>query len=162
MDYHLKPIGKKCAATEKSLEPGTLCHSVVVDKDGELVRLDFSEEGWSGTPDGTLGHWKCTVPIPTETKVKPLDTDALMRYFEQIEEDGNPTQEKFRYVIALLLLQKRRLKLEGSQNDGDIEYLELIGARGEGPFLVRDQHLEDEEISQLQSSLNSHLAAEWN
>lgn len=161
MDYHLKPLGKKCAATEQPFEPGLLCHSVVVEVNGELVRLDFSEEGWTGPPEGTLGHWTCLVPIPSETKAKPLDTDALMRYFEQLEEDGNPTQDKFRYVIALLLLQKRRLKLDGSQKDGEIEYLELSGARGEGPFLVRDQHLEDEEIAQLQSSLNTHLAAEW-
>lgn len=162
MDYQLKPIGKTCAATQKSLEAGATCYSVVIDKDGELVRLDFSEEGWTGIPEGTVGQWKCVVPTPTQTKTQPLDTDALMRYFEQIDEDGNPAQDKFRYVIALLLLQKRRLKLEGSRKDGEIEYLELIGTRGEGPFLLRDQQLEDEEVTQLQNSLNTHLASEWN
>jgi hypothetical protein len=51
------------------------------------------------------------------------------------------------------------LQLEGSRKDGEIEYLVLIGSRSEGPFEVRDQHLSTEEIQQLQSDLNAHLAA---
>ena len=76
--------------------------------------------------------------------------------------DANPAQDKFRYVLALLLLQKRRLKIEGSRQDGDVEYLELVGSQGEGTFEVRMQQLEDAEIEQLQRDLNAHLATEWN
>ena len=84
-----------------------------------------------------------------------------MRYFEQLCEDANPAQDKFRYILALLLLQKRRLKMEGSRQDGEIAYLELVGSRGEGIFEVRDQQLSAEEIEQLQQTLNTHLASEW-
>ena len=127
--------------------------------DTSRIRLDFSEDGWSGPPEGMVGHWRCLVPEPVESGPKPLDPEALFRYFEDTAEDQNPTQEKFRYVVALLLLQKRRLQLEGSRQDGEIEYLQLIGSRSEGPFEVRDQYLTPEEIQQLQSDLNAHLSA---
>ena len=159
MDYHLKPIGKTCAATEEPLEPGTLVHSVLVERDGESVRLDFSTQGWSGPPDGTIGQWQCVVPEPVSEKPKPLDPDSLLEQFERMTEDANPAQEKLCYVIALLLMQKRRLQLEGTRRDGEIAYLQFIGQRGEGPFEVRDQQLTGEEIAAVQSSLNQHLHA---
>ena len=161
MDYHLKPIGKTCAATGNELVPGSVCHSVLVERGSELVRLDYSDEGWNGPPEESIGHWSCVVPEQDKTKVKPLDTDGLMRYFEQLDEDANPAQEKFRYVLALLLLQKRRLRLEDSRHEADVEYLQLTGSHGEGPFEVRDQQLDKSEIDQLQNNLNSHLMTEW-
>jgi hypothetical protein len=42
-----------------------------------------------------------------------------------------------------------------------VEYLSLVGTRGEGPFEVPDQHLQDDEIEQLQKDLNANLAAQW-
>ena len=164
MDYHLKPIGKVCAATANPLVPGSVCHSVVVEEnagDG-MTRLDFSDEGWSGPPNGTIGYWKSIVPDSTQPKNKPLDPDALMSYFEQIYEDANPAQEKFCYVLSLMLLQKRRVKLDGSRYEGETEYLELSGSRGEGPFTVRNSNLSDDEIAEFQTSLNSCLDSEWN
>lgn len=158
MSYRVKPVGKTCAGTGEPLVPGSRIHSVLVDQGHAHVRLDFSEDAWNGPPEGTIGHWKCLVPEPAASGPKPLDTEALFRFFEETADDQNPMQEKFRYVVALLLLQKRRLQLEGSRVDGEIEYLQLVGSRSEGPFEVRDQHLSQEEIQQLQSDLNAHLS----
>ena len=161
MNYHLKSVGKACAATGKELVPGMKCHSALVEKHGELIRIDFSQEGWDGPPEGTVGHWHFTVPHIVESKTPSMDANSLMRYFEQFGEDLNPAQEKFRYILSLLLLQKKKLKVQNTRLDEDIEYLELVGIHGEGPFEVKQQNLSNEEIEQLQQDLNSHLAAEW-
>ena len=158
MDYRLKPIGKTCTVTGNELVPGSVCLSTLVEQDGRFVRLDFSEAGWNGPPEGAVGYWHCTVPQPEQNSRKLLDANALMGYFEQLCEDANPSQDKLRYVLSLLLLQKRRLKLQGSRQDGDAEYLELIGSQGQGPFEVRDCYLSEDEINQLQKDLNVHLA----
>ena len=161
MDYHLKPLSKTCSASGEELAPGSRCHSVLVEQNGQLLRLDFAENAWSGPPEGTLAHWRTVVPDQKPTKAKPLDPEVLLRYFEQLCEDANPAQDKFLYILALLLVRKKRLKLEGSRQDGEIEYLQLIGSAGEGPYEVRNQQLDDDEIEQLQSELNTHLEAEW-
>jgi len=161
MDYHLKPIGKKCDATGEELVPGTKCHSVLVEKDGELTRLDFSEAGWASWQGEAVGTWQSIVPQPVTNKNKTIDADGLMAYFDQMTEDANPAQENLRYVLALLLLQKRRLRLEGSCTSGDQEYLQLSGSQGEGMYEVRDFQLEEDEMHQLQETLNAHLTQEW-
>jgi hypothetical protein len=159
MDYRLKPLGKVCAATDAPLEPGSVVHSVLVEQEGETVRLDYCDAGWQGPPEGIIAHWRCTVPEPETQKPRPLDADALLEHFEKMLEDANPTQQQLCYVIALLLMQKRRLQLEGTRYDGEIAYLEFIGQRGEGPFEVRDQQLTGEEIAELQGTLARHLGA---
>ncbi len=161
MDYRLKPVGKTCASTGDELVPGGACYSALVEQQGELVRLDFSEVGWTGPPEGTVGYWRTVVPNADSRRDKPLDTEALLRYFEQLCEDTNPAQAKLAWVLSLLLLQKRRLHIDGARIDGEIEYVQLSGSRGEGPFEVRDQNLSEEEIEQLQQSLTAQLVAEW-
>jgi hypothetical protein len=159
MDFHLKPIGKTCAATHAPLEPGQIVHSVLLEKNGERVRLDYSEGGWSGVPEGTIAHWQCRVPKPLIEKPRPLDPDVLLEQFEQMLETTNPQQQKLCYVIALLLMQKRRLQLEATRFEDDVAWLQFVGQRGEGLFEVRDQQLTGQEIAELQGSLTQYLRA---
>lgn len=160
MDYQLKPIGKTCAQTGRELRPGEVCYSAVIEKGSDWLRLDYSLEAWNGPPEGSIGFWKCTVPARSDTKHRALDPDALLRHFEQLYEDANPAQDKFRYVLALLLVQRRRLRINGTRTEGGVSFLELGGLQGEGPFDVRDQQLDEQEIAALQEELNLRLTAE--
>lgn len=160
MDYQFRSIGKSCAGTGREFQPGERIHCVLIERNGELVRLDFSEDGWKGRPEGTVGDWIARLP-DGDPKPKTIDTESLMRYFELLCEDPNPAHDQFRYVLALLLLQKRRLRLEGSRTDDDgDEFLQVIGSKNEGPFEIRDQQLSEVEITQLQNSLSQQLADE--
>jgi hypothetical protein len=160
MDYQLKPLGKICAQTGRKLLPGDVCYSAVVPKGSEWERVDFSRDAWNGPPAGAIGYWKCTVPQAVEAKRRMLDPDALLRHFEQLCEDASPARDKFRYVLALLLVQRRRLRISGTRSDGAASFLELSGMQGEGPFEVRDQQLETDEIEALERELNQRLTAE--
>ncbi len=152
-EYNVKPVGRICAGTGQELMPGSLCHSVLVEKDGDLLRLDYSEAGWTQPPHGLLAHWRCEIPEVSATVKKSLDVDDLMRQFEQLSDEASPAQDKFRYVLALLLLRRRRLKLDGTKLIDDQESLEVTGARGEGTFLVPVQQLDDAEVQQLQDAV---------
>ena len=161
MDYHLKPLAKKCAQTGEDLVPGTICHSVLIEQDGEHVRLDFSDEGFRQWQGEAIATWQTVVPEPVVNKKPTIDADGLMAYFDQLTEDANPAQEKLGYVLALWLLQKRRVRLEGSHHDGNDEYIQVSGSQGEGMYEVRDFQLEEDELHELQETLNAHLTQEW-
>lgn len=161
MEYHIRPLGKACAATGRALTPGMRVTSVLVERNGELMRLDYSPEGWAGPPEHAVGQWQCDVPRPADAASRPVDPQALLAYFEQVLEDANPAQQQIAYVLALSLLQLRRLKLEGARVDEEGQFLTLLGSRGEGPYEVRDQQLPDEQIRRLQAEVQVALQAEW-
>lgn len=162
MDYHFKPPSKNCASTGKPLAPGATCHSVLVDKGGVLTRLDYSDEGWQGPPEGHIGYWKTIVPMGNDPREQRLDPDAAFRYFEQLNEDPSAENERKRYVLALLLLQHRKLRLEDSRSDDCGSILQLSGIRGEGTYEVQDLQLSEADTRQIQAELKVHLATEWN
>ena len=161
MDLHVKRLGRTCAASGDDLVPGSDCYSALIERDGELVRLDFAADAWTGPPDGAIGYWRMRVPESAAPGAPQFDPETLLRYLEQLSENGGPTEERLRYVLALVLLKKRRLRIEGTRQDGDAQYLELVGTRSEGPFVVRHQPFSEQEIEQLQSELTARLSAEW-
>jgi hypothetical protein len=161
MDYRFKSPGKTCAATGKPLAPGSTCHSVLIEKDGDLIRYDYSDESWTGPPAGHVGYWKTLVPAAPDLKTQRLDPEAAQRYFEQLSEEASPVHDQTRYVLALVLLQHKRLRLDNTRGDGDDEILELSGTHGEGTFEVRNLNLPETETQKLQLELKAHLTSEW-
>jgi hypothetical protein len=159
MDYQLKPLGKTCSKSGAKLLPGEVCYSAVVAKGNDWERIDFSRDAWQGPPEDAIGYWRTKVPPQTEAR-RRLDSDALLRYFEQLCEDANPAQDKFRYVLALLLVQRRRLRITGTRGERTTTILELVGMQGEGPFGVPEQQLTPDEIDTLENELNERLTAE--
>lgn len=158
MDYAFRSIGRTCSATGAELTPGTLCRSALVERDGRLERLDFALSSWTTPPPDTIGHWRCRVPAAATPQVRRLDADTLMQEFERLEETGHEQVRRLRYVLALLLLQKKRLELEDCREEDDINLLILIGTKGEGPFEVRDEQLSADEIAAVQRELLSQLS----
>lgn len=161
VEYHFRPLGKTCAATGNPLQPGTVVQSVLFERHGQFERLDFSVAGWTGMPGGALARWRCRVPEPVRQSQAPLDPESLLSYFEQLVEDANPAHDKLRYVLALFLLQRRRLKLDGSRHDGERDLLQVSGSRGEGPYEIVDQQLAEAEIRQLQGEIAQLMNTEW-
>lgn len=153
MDFNVRPIGKTCAQSGKMFRPGEICWSVLLEQDGRLVRQDVSADVWQGPPTGAIGHWKCTIPETPETARLKLDPDSLFEYFVQLDESPNAVQRQYRYVLALLLLRKRRLILEDVCHDEDRPVMRLVGTGGEGPFDVGEEELSEDQIQRLQHQL---------
>jgi hypothetical protein len=161
MDYVVKSIGKVCAGTGRELIPGESAHSVLREQRGEMIRDDYSVEGWNQLPDAekdVFAHWITSVPpAKSEEGPQPLGPEQLFEFFEQMLEDMNPAQEQIKYVLALLLMQKKRLRMESTREEDGIGFLTLSGSQGEGPFEVREQQLSDEEIARLQQELGAAI-----
>jgi hypothetical protein len=157
MDQPIKPLGKTCSATGRPLQPGERCRSALVERGTDLVRLDFAPEAWTGPPTGTVATWEVVVPVPLEAATKRHDADEILRYFEELCEASNPLQDKLRYVLALWLLQKRRLRQDGTRSEGDVQFLQLSAAAGEFSCEVPELRLSPDEVQTLQRELDVRL-----
>ena len=140
------------------MTPGTVCRSALVERDGRFERLDYALAAWNGAPEGVIGHWRCRVPAATTPQVRRLDPEELLAQFERLEDTGHEQVRRLRYVLALLLLQRKRLVLEDCRSEDDINWLIIVGTKGEGPFEVRDEQLGPEEIAAIQRELMEAVA----
>ena len=153
MDFNIRPISKVCAATGESLVAGSECWSVLVEENGRIVRHDYSSEAWTGPPEAAVGYWKCQAPAESSTQPQLIDPDSLFEYFVQLCESPNTVEQDYQYVLALLLLRKRRLILEQTIEIDDRPAMRLNGSGGEGPFEVEERELTEPQILQLQDQL---------
>ncbi|MCA8986166.1 MAG: hypothetical protein KDA78_00900 [Planctomycetaceae bacterium] len=159
MDYSLKPLSKNCSATGQPLEPGDLCYSVLIEKNGRHERLDFSSSAWKGVPEGALGVWRTEVPAAEIKPVNPFDNQRLLDQFIEFTEQCNDSQKKLRYVLALLLVRKKQLVHEQNfEQDGE-QWMQLRGVRGEGLFKIPEEKLTQHEMTRLQAEIDQWTQA---
>ncbi len=153
-----RPVHKRCFATGQAFVPGQQVISELIERaDGSLERRDYLPEAYPGPREETIGYWHTRVPDAAERK--QVSTDDLFDYFERLYEQEQPANDRLLFVLALLLLQKKRLILDADPTVGD-EFMSVVGSNGEGPYRVRCMDLSDEEIEQLQRTLQAMMAAD--
>jgi hypothetical protein len=115
MDYEIHRSTRHCAKTGRELKPGEAFYSALTTAGAELVREDYSAEAWEGPPAEALGWWKSHVPSPDAKKLHWAPNDVMLDLFEQLADDR--AQADLRYVLALLLIRRRVLRLEDTVTD---------------------------------------------
>lgn len=168
----------QCAATGAALSPhDRICAALVESlESGELSRIDFAEHAWDegARPDAAafelVGFWRTQVPEPTGKKSPIVAAGELMDLFDQLEDADQHRRVAFRYLLALQLIRKRQLMLEGSKQTGGKEVL-LVRRKGEalpperggeGPPLteVVNPGLDEAVIADLMDELDAVIAPE--
>ncbi|QDV45977.1 hypothetical protein Enr13x_58810 [Stieleria neptunia] len=101
---------RQCYREKRPLKDGEWYYSVVLQNDDEdYERRDYSAEGWKGPPEGSLGHWKCRMPVAGEKKLVLAPRAVLIGLLRQMED--MPEQAKTRYLLALILLRRRFVRV---------------------------------------------------
>src|SRR5688572_13606972 len=111
-DYQLGTGDRMCCVTGRALKPGEACYSVLLQDGAALVRRDYSRDSWSGPPAGAIGYWLGKVPAREQDRRPAIDDEVLLDCFRRLEGQDDPARVNFRYVVALLLMRRRRLKFE--------------------------------------------------
>ncbi len=152
-DYHLSGNTRRCASTGQELRVGDRYFGVLLVEGDKFVRKDYSESAWQGPPEGALGYWKSRVVEGQTNRRPPIDDDMLVECFQQLEGQTDPSKLAFRYVLALLLMRRKRLRLEGSRLEGQQEILLMRDTRKGERFQVVDPALSDHDLESVQDEI---------
>jgi hypothetical protein len=153
IDYQIQPNTRRCSQSGRELQPGEKFYSVLLEEGGKFSRLDYGSESWQGPPPGAFSFWSGRVP-PLEPNRKPrIDDDLLLDCFNRLEGQTEPGRVSFRYVVALLLMRRRRLKFEEARTENGQEVLCLRCARSGARHDVVNPGLTEEEMTAVQDEV---------
>ncbi len=149
-----------CAATGRVFTPGEKHMAVLVEQPGEeaLVRVLYSIEAWEAgqrpeAPARVFGYWKRIAGEDHKARAPIVSPEELFDLFEQLGEADQPKQVAFRYLIALLLMRKRRLVYDGTLPDQP-HVLRLKGRPGGEEHLVTDPGMDQQAIAEATEELS--------
>ena len=154
-----KPLGE-CAATGKKIEFGEEYFGALVEGADGLERKDFSAEYWYTEKPDVYCYWKSRLPSPDQKKQIFVDDDMLMGFFERLANETDQERLNFRFVLALILMRKRRLKYDTTvmENGREIWRLKVTGEKR--LIQVENPHLNEEEIEALSEQIGQVLHAD--
>lgn len=117
MDFELQRCTRKCAKTGRELAAGEAFYSALSAEGSQVVRHDYAADAWEGPPAGALGWWKSQSPLSEGKNKKPhwAPNDVMLHLFDELAEQ--PHSADMRYVLALLLLRRRVLRLEDTERE---------------------------------------------
>lgn len=153
VEYEIQGNTRRCAATGRELQPGEKVYTVLLDEGGQFHRHDYSAEAWQGPPPGAFSFWMGRVPTPNENRRPRIDDDLLVDCFQRLEGQTDASRLNFRYIVALLLMRRKRFKFEEARSEGDREILVLRCVRSRTLHEVVHPRLSDEELAAVQDEV---------
>ena len=152
-DYQIQANTRRCAATGRELRPGEKCYTVLLDEGGQFVRQDYCLEAWTGPPAQAFGFWLGRIAAGDEIHRPRIDDDLLLDCFRRLEGETEPGRVNFRYIVALLLMRRKRLKFEEARTANGQEVLALRCARTRTLHEVVNPGLSEEALTAVQEEV---------
>jgi hypothetical protein len=156
-----------CAASGRAFKEGDSFIAALVEREGQngLERLDFAAQEWEAgarpqPPLRMFGFWRGTYQAH-EAKKQPLLGDAeLLDLFEELGGASEPKQVTFRYILSLLLIRRRVLRVVGTKAG-----VMSVVPRGSGntarePITVADPGLDEQAIADAIEQLGQVVATD--
>ena len=159
-EYKITTSTRRCVLTGRELKSGDRFFSVLREEAGKFVRVDYSAEAWTGPPPDAFGFWAGRVPAEEGRRRPPIDDELLLDCFSRLEGQDDPARVRFRYVVALFLMRRRRFRFEEAVTEGGLEVLCLRCTRTGARHRVVNPGLTDEEVLTVQEEVFSALGWE--
>jgi hypothetical protein len=160
-DYPNSTSIRLCAATGRPLRPGDRYYGVLALDGSRFIRQEYSTEGWAGPPQGAFGHWAGRVPTSLDAQRRPpIDDEMLVDCFQRLDGAAEPEKLNFRYVVALLLMRRKRFKFDDVMKDASGESLVVRDTRSGVKHTVVDPGLTEEQMKGAQDEVFQVLG--WN
>jgi hypothetical protein len=152
-DYQIQASTRHCVISGREIQPGERYYSVLIDEGARFIRQDYSLDSWRGPPEKTFSFWQGKMPASGAPRRPPIDDELLLDCLARLEEESEPSKLAFRFVLALLLIRRKRLRLEDANREGGQELLAVRDARTGVRYRVIDPGLPDEELECVQDEV---------
>ena len=151
VDFQIQRCSRRCFVTDEEFRPGEVFYSVLIAEGAEIIRRDFCKSSWGGPPADSVGWWQSCMPTATSKKIGWAPNDVMLEFFQELAD--KPEKKDLRYVLTLLLIRRRVMRLEETDQEQEgREQLVVYCSRQEEIYRVpvvqpnptRTQEIQDE------------------
>ena len=152
-NYQIHGPARVCAATGRELKAGERVFSVLRDENGQFVRADYAADAWPGPPAGAVAWWAGRVPDAGRPAKPVINDDLLVDCFEHLAGTTDPARQRFRYVVALLLMRRKRFRFDDARKREDRETLVVRDAKSGRRHELVDPQLTEPEMDAVRDEV---------
>lgn len=158
-DWKIRRLRGECAKCERAFETDGERILTQVRLDGDdLVREDHHPECWE-EPADAIFWWATRFAVKAKSTLA-LDFELIERLFFQLEGRSEDKIRELRYLLCLMLMRKRRLKLVKVHRGKEGEAMLVRQPRRKQEWRVFVYDFEPERIDVLRGELASLLDGE--
>jgi len=148
----------ECTRCQSVFEEGGRLASVLrLDEEKDLLREDLCESCWGADSPATYLFWWFTRFHASRKRTLQLDLGSLERLFMELEGKQEQQLAELRYLLCLLLMRKRKLKLKQVKRGKQGEELILRRPRRDENLAVWVFDFTPERIEELRLRLQEVL-----
>ncbi len=153
--WHIARSTRKCAVSGEPIPQGAPFFSALIEGDESFERKDYLAAAWDGV-DKTpfFSYWKNKGGDAGEEKKQPVDYGRLLAFYDSLEGAEEAPKRLFRYVLALILVRRRRLRLEDAGRTETGDRLVVYDRRSEKTAEILAPEASKEELDAVQAKLN--------
>jgi hypothetical protein len=153
VDWRISRRQGACGVCGRAFEDGEPHFSALLVEGEELARRDACRACWrTGAGEGALFWWR-TRHQEHKRRGLALNVEALEALFLSLEGRAEASLQELRYVLCLLLMRKRRLKIERVLRDGAGEAMLVHRPRRKESLRVQVFDFQPERIDELRTRL---------
>ncbi len=159
-EWKLEKAAKTCQTCARHFTPGEGFFSALYLEGEVFQRRNFCPTCWASVAE-PYSFWRTRAPEPKERKRE--DRAALLAFFERLMDSPREgTEGKVAFVLSLLLLRKRVLRLKHRVvRDGGGETLLLERCSDGRSYAVEDPGLGEADLSQIGADMSKLLEVDF-
>ncbi len=155
--YQVEHSSGVCVETGRKLDEGEVFHTVLIEDGESFRRADYSVQAWKGPPEGAYCHYKAQVAVKAKKQKLLVNDDLLSDFFTRLADEQIEVRLQFRFVLALILMRKRKLRYDSSADVDDRELWTMTLIKDQTVHQVLNPHLTDDQIEGVSQQLTAIL-----
>ncbi|MDR1745059.1 MAG: hypothetical protein LBS30_04815 [Planctomycetota bacterium] len=161
--WHIARGARACAKTGAAIPPEVPYYSALLENDEGFERRDFCADAWPDVEKGDFfSYWKNKGYVPRGDRRQPVDYDRILDFFDALADGGSRDRQLFRYVLALVLVRRRRLRLDDMSRTEQGDRLVVHDRRDGGRTLeIIAPEATREDLEKAQEKLNQLFEADF-
>ena len=145
-----------CTISEKVFEIGDTFFSALKEEGDSFIRYDYSSEVWNDLDKSDIfSYWKTHLQNKEQDKKNKLkiDTEAFYTFFSSLYNKDTNKNSLFTYLLALILIRKRILRLEEIEKSPEGENLIIYDTRIKDEIRVAVPEVTEETLNEAKKEL---------